>query len=444
MGEKIKLMVKLEGEIFECEAVVTEEASPSFTIGMDLLHSFGKEGWGMDPALWMLDPGDEDEVDVSDHIRINGSNWDWSYCSEDEALQEESNRQCDDLIRQHQADAVDGEEPGGLTEGAQYTSPNHALQGLWDGIVALKGEDLPPGPSYPTADDNPAEFRNRAEAFKPGYVHNHYEAWLKVKPTPDDEVLGWIQQGYDAKHIPEATGIRCRNSQLARENNVAVKKLLLKRLRDGSWESTKGETLDNITPIHIAPKESADPPWRWLVNARPAGEHYTKWRVTYEGIHTLPLVVKPNDWLMSIDLTSGYDCIKLTKECRGLFGVRLVFPITIVELLIKEGLLLAEEVGRVFRNGTAEIFARPVTLPQGFTLSCAVFTKLTRQVVRMWRARGYRLAHILDDFLFACHCVLQLLAMRCLIIEDLQKLGFFISWEKSILTPHKSSSGWAL
>ena len=106
-----------------------------------------------------------------------------------------------------------------------------------------------------------------------------------------------------------------------------------------------------------------------------------------------------------------------------------------VEILLKKGLIRTKDIGKVYKNGLVEIFARPVTLPQGFTLSCAIFTKLTRQVVRMWRARSYRLAHILDDFLFACQCILTLIAMRCDILEDLRKLGLFVSWSKSILTP---------
>ena len=96
---------------------------------------------------------------------------------------------------------------------------------------------------------------------------------------------------------------------------------------------------------------------------------------------------------------------------------------------------MTEQLGRVFEDGSVEVFARPVTLPQGFTLSCGIFTKLTRQLVRVWRSRGWRLAHLLDDLLFAHQDPVQLMAIVVKVLDELKELGFFVAWDKSILKP---------
>lgn len=73
---------------------------------------------------------------------------------------------------------------------------------------------------------------------------------------------------------------------------------------------------------------------------------------------------------------------------------------------------------------------------QGWVNSCAVFTKIARQLARLWRAKNFRLANILDDFLFSVSgtheeaCV-----VRDEVLRDMQRLGFYVSWAKSVLKP---------
>ena len=34
----------------------------------------------------------------------------------------------------------------------------------------------------------------------------------------------------------------------------------------------------------------------------------------------------------------------------------------------------------------------------GYTLSCGIFSRLVRAVTAMWRARGYQMVNLLEDF----------------------------------------------
>ena len=74
-------------------------------------------------------------------------------------------------------------------------------------------------------------------------------------------------------------------------------------------------------------------------------------------------------------------------------------------------------------------------LPFGLTSSCWVFTKLTRELVGHWRAKGIRLIHYLDDFLFGVRrdkdagtSVFK--AVQSLVMRDFRLAGFSFSEKK--------------
>ena len=112
---------------------------------------------------------------------------------------------------------------------------------------------------------------------------------------------------------------------------------------------------------------------------------YRVWRTKYAGIHTVPLTVKRKDWLFSVDLSSGYDAILLTPESRKLYGVKVVFSKENMRILREKGLVKEAAVLRVFKDGSEEVLLQPRTLVQGWVNSCACFTKIARQLARLWR-----------------------------------------------------------
>lgn len=448
VGGIVKLKIRFGSEAFEHvhEARVIEAASPSFSIGEALIKELYQEGWQIGEASFLLGEGEGDlePAVVEPTVAEDQDQLWWGDCHGIETGEEEESAKLAveheafwrRAIEDHTLAAVGGEEPGGLVSGAQqWRPPEHLLREVNTQVGELSKKDLPAGPWYPTAEDNPDEYKGIVEKFIPGHIHDKVDEWRRLQPRVDEEVLAWVEQGYEVKEHQAAMGIRCRNGKVARENEEAVRALLLKRLREGSWEMTNSDEVINIVPINLAPKPSAAIPWRWLINGMPVNEHYAKWKVRYEGLHTLPLVLKPGDWMVSLDLHSGYDALKLQKKSRGLFAVRVVLLQEQVEALLQEGLLEVAQLGRQFADGTVEVFARPVTLPQGFTLSCGIFTKLTRQMVRVWRSRGWRLAHLLDDLLFADQDPVKLMAIVVKVLDELKRLGFFVAWDKCILKP---------
>ena len=192
------------------------------------------------------------------------------------------------------------------------------------------------------------EYKDRVQCFIPGHIHTKVEAWRALRPRVDVEVLAWIEQGYQVKRHEAAMNIRCRNGKVARENEAAVRALFVKRVLEGSWETAKGEDLINIIPINLAPKPGAEVPWRWLINGQPVNDSYAKWKVRYEGLRTLPLVLKPGDYMICIDLHSGYDALRLTDDSRVLFGVRVVLMPDDVERLLRAGKIRIPLFGQMY------------------------------------------------------------------------------------------------
>ena len=304
--------------------------------------------------------------------------------------------------------------------------------------LSNKLDELPSGPTYATPEGNPPEFLGRKQEFKPGEIHNRVAAWRRLDPQIDREVQDWIENGFEVPVHEEATGLRLRNGKVARENPEDFQRLLFKRLVNESWEVADAEGIINIIPGNMAPKPSAsDLPWRFIINGMPVNEFYKTWKIKYESLKTVPLAVSPGCYMVTIDLESGYDAVKLTERSRGLFGISIRFsPARWMELL-GLGLAQAGQAQKTYADGSVMVYLRPRTLPQGWTNSCAVFTKLTRQLCRVWRKRGYRLVHLLDDFLFCADSYEEAVEIRDRVLADCEALGLYISWKKAVLTPSR-------
>ena len=84
-------------------------------------------------------------------------------------------------------------------------------------------------------------------------------------------------------------------------------------------------------------------------------------------------------------------------------------------------------------------------LPFGLSSACWVFTKVSRELVGLWREQGIRLIHYLDDFLFGVkeeadggHA--QFDRVKVLIIKDILASGFALSIPKLDLLAAKAKN----
>lgn len=430
-GDEVEVEVDMGSERQMFTLTVRDKDSPSLIICKDILRWLQVAGWRIDEGGWMRGWSEHDEpMECEGHMMMGDRQAPIQDGMMDEGGEEEA---WAELIDRHQREAIDGEEPGGLIQGEELAPQTELMREVWKGVKldSVAGE-LPSGPKYTTAEDNAQVYKDMKQCFKSGELHEKMEEWLRWEPTPDSEVLSWVEKGYPVQEHEAALGLNCGNGKVARQNPEALQILMTKRLREGSYETTR--TVKNVVPVNLVDKPTADPAFRVTLNGRPVNEAYGAWKIRYEGLKTVPLTVKHMDWLFTLDLFSGYDALLLTPESRGLFGVKIRFTEEQVRVLKEEGLICEGCVVKTFKDGSMEVLMQPRALVQGWKNSCAVFTKLLRQVVRGWRKKGFRLVHMLDDFLFAVSGTEEEAnAVIEEVIADLKRLGFYTAWKKSVL-----------
>ena len=98
-----------------------------------------------------------------------------------------------------------------------------------------------------------------------------------VRQGSGSEVLAWIRDMYEVKEHEDALWLTCKNGKAARQNPQALQKILIKRLRERSYEFAK-DGVKILVPVNLVEKLSASPPWRLVVNAREMNKTYKVWR----------------------------------------------------------------------------------------------------------------------------------------------------------------------
>ena len=298
-----------------------------------------------------------------------------------------------------------------------------------------------------THTSNPAWARERQEAqvFTAGNLHGFVEEWRQA--GADEEVLGWLKHGYHIKlgAPPEDSGLELdgwkgihkRNGGVARENVDNFRVVVMNGLKKHAWEVVLDDSVVNRLPMNLAPKAGKEPPWRLILNAMELNEYVPLWSVRYETLKTVPLVVAQGDWLFSIDFTDAYYQLLLDAASQKLVGASIEFTqAQMLELeaagLLPEGLVWDRQAELV------EVAVRPRGLPMGFRNSCAVWTKTARVLTTLWRRKGFKLVHLLDDLLFSVTGTYEeACKVRDEVLADLDRLGILVNWGKSVLCPNK-------
>ena len=117
-------------------------------------------------------------------------------------------------------------------------------------------------------------------------------------------------------------------------------------------------------------------------------------------------IVKPGDWIFTIDMKSGYHHIPLKQSFRKYCCFQLQ--------------------GRVYRWRV---------LPFGLSSAPRAYTKLTRVLFKSWGRQRIRCTNCIDDFLFAAATLAEAPQLRARLLDGLVRYGWYISFSKSFLQP---------
>ena len=145
---------------------------------------------------------------------------------------------------------------------------------------------------------------------------------------------------------------------------------------------------------------------RPVVNLRPLNKFVAKKKFKMENSAVLRDLIKPKDWMTSIDLKDAFLSVPMAAHHRKLL--------------------------RFMCRGRLYEFQ---CLPFGLTSAPRTFTKVMKPVMAVLRRRGIRSMIFLDDLLLLSSSKEELAEITKEVIILLQRLGFLINEEKSTLLP---------
>ena len=175
-------------------------------------------------------------------------------------------------------------------------------------------------------------------------------------------------------------------------------------LKKGAIVRVHNDSDGFCSSLFVIPKKSGG--HRPIINLRPLNNFVNFEHFKMEGIQTVKELVRPGDWMVSLDLKDAY----LTIPISPMYQKFLQF---------------------VWRN----IRYQFICLPFGLGPAPRVFTKILRPVVAYLRSNGLRLVIYLDDILLLNESAERIKIDLETTVNLLHKLGFLINWEKSDTKP---------
>ena len=173
---------------------------------------------------------------------------------------------------------------------------------------------------------------------------------------------------------------------------------------------------------------------RIILNFRHVNAACQKQTCRYEGVKDLHTLLRPGDWLLSLDLSAAFWHVPLHLSAARYLSFHFAVPRSYVHpdgsrrpIPPPPGSYIVDDYHVIERSCAA--------LPFGWTSSPFVFTKVVKVLARAMRARGIRCLWFIDDCLVALPTRAQAIRARAVIEEMLAGAGFTKAPDKGVWEP---------
>ena len=194
----------------------------------------------------------------------------------------------------------------------------------------------------------------------------------------------------------------------------------------------KGDRLGAYQPLISG---AADYLARARVHAQPGGKRRTilnfrhvnaacrKYSCRYEGIKDLPALLRPGDWMLSLDLSAAFWHVPLHVQAAKYLSFHFALPQSFVD---EAGVRHATPIppGAYVVDDYIVVERSCRSLPFGFTNSPFTFTKVIKVIAKAMRRKGFKCLWFLDDCLVALPTRGQAMRARAEIETLLERSGF--------------------
>lgn len=246
-------------------------------------------------------------------------------------------------------------------------------------------------------------------SFRPGQAFAGKKHWAEVTGG-NEHLMRWVQDGYSV-YVKDfhTERKRAEHGSAVLEHTDFVTAEIQKLLELGVVEditniaSSKDEARCVLSLVVAVNGEGKK---RLCWNGKPANSLWVVPTFKLEGIDVALAMMQPGDFMFGLDLQKGYMQIPL----KPVFKQFCCF----------------HHLGRTYRYNV---------MPFGISTGPRDFSKLIRPLLGRWRAMGIRCTSYIDDFVFFASSMEEALRFRAIVLEDLRKLGWRLSVEKSQLNP---------
>ena len=187
------------------------------------------------------------------------------------------------------------------------------------------------------------------------------------------------------------------------------------------------------TRVHTQPNGKR----RVVHNYRVINAACTRKTCRYESVKDLPSLLRPNDWLLSLDLSAAFWHVPLHRQSARYLSFHFALPLAYTDSLGQRhetprvpGSYIVDDYMVVERSCAA--------LPFGYTNSPFIFTKVVKVIARAMRAANIKCLWFLDDCLLALPSKARALQARDFVEQLLLRSGFQKAPDKGQWAPAQS------
>ena len=233
----------------------------------------------------------------------------------------------------------------------------------------------------------------------------HFKSnWMTLTQDP------WIQQTISGYKIPFTSPPRQWRPRITRATQPEMKQNLLTAISSliskGAVKEVAPHPDEFLSTLFLVEKQDKSGKYRPVINLKALNQFLPKETFKMESLNTVRSLLRPEDFMMKIDLKDAYDVLPIYPHHRKYLRFK-------------------------FEGVTYEFQC----LPFGLASAPRAFTKLLKPLVAVIRSKGIRIVIFLDDLLIMHQDKVQCQKIFSQITHLLSNLGFLIKQEKCSSCP---------
>jgi hypothetical protein len=151
--------------------------------------------------------------------------------------------------------------------------------------------------------------------FKAASPSQHLHEWVKIGASPD--IIDWLASGVQIPFIDNPEPFHIPNSKFSFVHSHFVAEEIFDLVQSGAIVECETPPLC-ISPIHCVPKKGGK--LRLIIDLRRINLHLRVPKFSYEDIKVVSEFVQKEDYMVTLDLKSGFHHIPINKNDQEYLG----------------------------------------------------------------------------------------------------------------------------